>query len=160
MNKSVITFVLKCTLVYAVAYLVVGGLAYQFVTKQFYVGENPIFSEFLRSESNAVEWAHVNRWMIPILLLRGVLISAVLLPFIETLKQMRPVKRIGILFVMMFVLIHFAAAAPSPSNLEGLVYMKPQFVGITPFLLTQPEMIFQCLLFAFGLSWIVQKHQI
>ena len=49
--------------------------------------------------------------------------------------------------------LHLAAAAPSPSNLEGLVYMRLEFVGIEVFLLTQPEMIAQCLLMALGIGF-------
>lgn len=157
MNKQTLRFVASSTAIYAVAYLVVGAIAYQLITKQFYVGADPIFSAYLRSESNPTEWAHTNLWLIPGLLLRALLISLVLLPFVETFKKMVFWKRTGILFVLMFVLIHIAAAAPSPSNIEGLVYIKPQLTGVTSFLLTQPEMIAQCLLFALGLSWILRK---
>jgi hypothetical protein len=157
MNKKNLMFVLKGTVIYTLAYLFIGAVAYQLITKQFYVGPDPIFSGFLRNEANPSEWAHVNTWIFPGVLLRGALISVVLLPFIETLKKMAFAKRAGILFALMFVLLHLAAAAPSPSNIEGLIYMKPQFIGINPFLLTQPEMIFQCLVFALGLAWVIKK---
>ena len=52
--------------------------------------------------------------------------------------------------MLFFVLLHLAAAAPSPSNLEGIVYMRPELIGVVPFLLTQPEMLLQSLLFALG----------
>lgn len=157
MNKNNFLFVIKSTVTYALAYLVSGGLAYQLITKQFYVGDNPIFAGYLRSEANAAEWAHTSVWLVPGLLLRGLLISLVLLPFAETLRKIGFTKRVGLIFALMFVLIHLAAAAPSPSNIEGLVYMKPQFIGVGSFLLTQPEMILQCLLFALGLSWVIRR---
>ena len=157
MNKKNLTFIAKSTAVYTFVYLLVGVIAYQLITKQFYVGDNPIFTIFMRSESNVVEWAHVNTWIIPGLLLRGVLISAALLPFVETLKKMSFKKRVGVVFTVIFVLLHLAAAAPSPSNIEGLIYMKPELIGIKSFLLTQPEMILQSLLFALGLSWIMRR---
>jgi hypothetical protein len=157
MNKQSLNFVLKSTFVYSFVYLVVGGVAYQLITKQFYVGDNPIFTTYLRSESNPVEWAHTNIWLVPGLLARAILISLVLLPFVETLKKITFSKRVGLLFALMFVLTHIAAAAPSPSNIEGLIYMKSQLVSVKSFLLTQPEMIFQCLLFALGLAWIIKK---
>jgi hypothetical protein len=155
--KNNIALVAKGVAIYSLAYLIAGGLAYGLLTKQFYVGDNPIFAGFLRSEDDATEWTHVNLWMIPALLLRGLLISVVLLPFKETLEKMTFTWRACVLSVLMFVLIHLAAAAPSPSNIEGLVYMKPQFIGVHPFLLTQPEMTLQCLLFALGLSWAMRK---
>lgn len=157
MNKQNLQFVAKSTAVYAVAYLLAGAIAYQFLTKQFYVGEDPIFTAYLRSESNPAEWAHTNLWLIPGLLLRALLISLVLLPFVEALKKMAFWRRAGVLFALMFVLIHIAAAAPSPANIEGLIYMKPELTGVTSFLLTQPEMIAQSLLFALGVSWVIRK---
>ena len=156
MKKSA-WFVVKSTAVYAVAYLASGGIAYQLITKQFYVGDNPIFAAYLRSEANAAEWAHTNTWLVPGLLLRGLLISLVLLPFVDTLRNMTFAKRAAVVFALTFVLLHLAAAAPSPSNIEGLVYMKPEFIGPIPFLLTQPEMLLQCLLFALGFAWVVKK---
>ena len=156
-NKQNISFIAKSTLIYTLAYLIVGGIAYQLITKQFYVGDAPLFATYLRSESNPAEWAHTNIWLIPGVVLRAILISLVLLPFVETLRQMTFRKRVSVLFVLMFVLIHLAAAAPSPSNIEGLIYLKPELVGVKSFLLTQPEMIFQCLLFALGLSWVLKN---
>ena len=141
-------FVLKVMLVSSVAYLIAGALAYQLLTKQFYVGEDAIFAKFLRSEADPKQWSHVMTWQFPMLLLRGLLISLALLPFRAALISFALRKRILVLFVLFFVLLHLAAAAPSPSNLEGIVYMRPEFMGVGPFLLTQPEMILQSLLFA------------
>lgn len=157
MNKQNLRFIASSTVIYTLAYLIAGAIAYQLLTKQFYVGDDPIFTAYLRSESNPAEWAHTNLWLVPGLLLRALLISLVLLPFVETLKKMAFWKRAGVLFALMFILIHIAAAAPSPSNIEGLIYMKSQLTGVTSFLLTQPEIIAQCLLFAFGLSWVLRK---
>jgi hypothetical protein len=61
MNKN-IWLVIKGAAVYAVAYLISGSIAYQLITKQFHVGDNPIFSGFLRSEANAAEWAHTKMY--------------------------------------------------------------------------------------------------
>jgi hypothetical protein len=157
MNRQNLQFVTKSTVIYTIAYLFVGAIAYQLLTKQFYVGDDPIFTAYLRSESNPAEWAHTNLWLIPGLLLRALLISLVLLPFVEALKKMAFWKRTGVLFALIFVLIHIAAAAPSPSNIEGLIYMKQELTGVASFLLTQPEMIAQSLLFALGLSWVLRK---
>jgi hypothetical protein len=156
MNKQRLGFVAKSTIIYAIAYLVAGGIAYQLITKQFYVGDTPIFTTYLRSEANPAEWAHTNVWLVPGLVLRAVLISLVLLPFVGMLAKVSFRKRVGILFSLMFVLIHLAAAAPSPSNIEGIIYVKPELTGVATFLLTQPEMIAQCLLFALGLSWAMK----
>ena len=157
MNKASLLFIAKSTAIYSLAYLVVGGIAYQLITKQFYVGDDPIFTIFMRNEANVSEWAHVNLWLIPGLLLRGLLISVVLSFFTIPLRSMSFIKRVGVVFLVIFILTHLAAAAPSPSNIEGLVYMKSELISLKSFLLTQPEMIAQSLLFALGLSWILNK---
>jgi hypothetical protein len=143
-------FVLKVTVMSTAAYLVAGLIAYRFLTKRFYVGDDAIFAGFLRSEADPILWRHVMTWQFPMLLVRSMLISLVLLPFRATLSSFALRKRVLSLFGLFFVLLHLAAAAPSPSNLEGIVYMRPEFIGVVPFLLTQPEMILQSLLFAWG----------
>lgn len=148
---------LQATLLYVFSYLLSGGVFYQLITKQFYVGSHPIFAGFLRSEANAEEWAHVSVWMGPALLTRSAMIVAVLLPFVDTLRALAATRRVALIFTQLFVMTHLAAAAPSPSNLEGLIYLRPEYLGVVPFLLTQPEMIAQCLLFALGLSWLVSR---
>ncbi len=143
-------FVLKVIVVASVAYLVAGALAYHLLTKRFYVGDAAIFARFLRSEADPAEWRHVMTWQFPMLLARGLLIAIALLPFRPALSSFAVPKRTATLFVLFFVLLHLAAAAPSPSNLEGIVYMRPELIGVAPFLLTQPEMLLQSLLFALG----------
>jgi hypothetical protein len=143
-------FALRVMLVSSVAYLVAGALAYQLLTKRFYVGDNAIFSGFLRTEVDPAQWAHVMTWQFPVLLARSALIALALAPFRTALMSFASRKRVLILFVLFFVLLHLAAAAPSPSNLEGLVYMRPEFISVAGFLLTQPEMILQSLLLALG----------
>src|SRR6186713_2363828 len=97
-------FVLKVMLVSSVAYLVAGALAYQLLTKQFYVGEDAIFAKFLRSEADPDQWRHVMTWQFPMLLVRGLLISLALLPFRPALISFPLRKRIFVLFVLFFVL--------------------------------------------------------
>lgn len=157
-NKKWFSFVTKSTIAYSLCYLIIGAIAYQLITKQFYIGDDPVFTAYLRSEANPDEWSHTNTWIIQGVLLRAILISMVLLPFVETLERFSFRKRVGVLFSLTFVLIHLAAAAPSPSNIEGLIYMKDSLISTKAFLLTQPEMIAQCLLFALSLSWIIKTR--
>ena len=151
-------FVLKVIGVSSSAYLVAGGLAYQLLTKRFYVGDAAIFARFLRSEADPAAWRHVMTWQLPVLLARGLLVALALLPFRPALTSFALRKRIFVLGGLFFVLADFAAAAPSPSNLEGIVYMRPELIGLIPFLLTQPEMLFQSLLFAVGTAvWACRR---
>lgn len=157
-TKQAALFIVKTATIYALAYLVVGAIAYQFLTKQFYVGDAAIFTSFLRSEADSSLWAHVNQWQLPLLLLRSLLIVLVLLPFTQTLAAFSFKKRVAVLFGLVFILAHLAAAAPSPGNLEGIVYMRPELIDTKTFLLVQPEMIAQSLLFATGAAYILRKY--
>ena len=157
-SKESTMFTLKVTLLFMVSYLVIGAIAYQLVTKQFYVGENSIFTMYLRSESNPDQWKHVMQWQFPMLFLRSLLIAFVLLPFVAALRGFSFKKCVGTLFAMVFVLTHLSSAAPSPGNIEGIVYMRPELMNIKVFLLTQIEMILQSLIFAFGAALIIRKQ--
>lgn len=157
MGRKSAKFIILTTLIYSLVYLFVGAITYQLITKQFYVGIDPIFTAFLRSEANPSQWAHVMQWQLPLLLLRGLLIAIVLYLFIDALRSLSLRKRIGVLFAVNFILVHLSSAAPSPSNIEGIVYMRPELMNVESFLLTQPEMIIQSLLFAVAAAYIINK---
>lgn len=154
LNKQTIIFIIKLVCIYALTYLIVGAIMYQLFMKQFYVGDEALFMAFLRSEANPDLWAHVNQWQLPILFLRSLLVALVLLPFAGTLQNFSFKKRWFVLFSLMFILTHIAAAAPSPGNLEGITYMRPELINPTVFAFIQPEMIVQSILFALGAAFI------
>lgn len=143
--------------IYAITYLLVGGLAYFFITKQFYVGDGAVFTTYLRSESIPEQWAHVTMWQFPLLAVRSVFIAAVLMPFVVTIRRWSFWKSAGVLFALLFVLTHLAAGAPSPGNLEGITYVKPNLISPQIFMLVQPEMIAQALLAALGFTWAIKR---
>jgi hypothetical protein len=157
-RRSALTFLVGSTVMFTMAYLIAGGLSYQLLTKQFYVGPEPVFAAYLRSEANPAEWSHTSVWLVPALLARAVLVSVVLLPFREALRQMGAVRGALAVFGLVFVLQHLAAGAPSPSNIEGLLYMKPALISLRAFLLTQPEMLLQAILFAAGVTWLLARR--
>lgn len=145
-------FIAVTTVVLMVAYLAAGAVAYQLLTKPLYVGPDAPFAQFLRSESIPELWAHTMRWQFPMLFLRSLVIALVLAPLRSALLPFSVLRRSAVLAAFFFVMLHFAAAAPSPSNLEGLVYMRPELVSLRAFLLTQPEMVAQSFLSGFGIA--------
>ena len=158
-GRHAIKLVTGMTLIYAFSYLAVGALAYALITNQFYVGDNAVFTLYLRSESSPEQWSHVMAWQFPILFLRSLLIALVILPFVSTLRKMPFWKSSILIFAFLFVLTHLAAAAPSPGNLEGIIYMKPELLSAHIFLLIQPEMLVQTLLVAGGFTYIIKRVQ-
>ena len=157
MKPQGIKFVAIIAVTYALAYLVAGGIAYQLITKQFYVGSEAVFTAYLRNEADMMQWGHVNMWLMPGLILRALLVGVVLLPFMNVLQSYSFKKRAVVLAAIVFVLMHLAAAAPSPSNVEGFVYMKSEIFSAKAFLLTQPEMILQSAGFGIAASWAIGR---
>ena len=154
LSKEHIRFIFVIILAHTFAYLVAGGLSYQLVTKPLWEGQTPLLSAYLRTPGNPHLWNFAMTWQIPAQLLRSLLLGLVLLPLSDTLKQWNALKRFSFLSALFFVFTHIAAAAPSPANLEGLVYVKPEFVKLG-FFLMQIEMILYSLLIGFiAAKWL------
>ena len=143
--------------IYVFAYLLAGGLAYLLITKQFYVGDHAIFTSYLRSEAYPELWAHVNTWQFPLLFIKSILVALVLLPFVGTFAKYPFWKSSVVIFVLLFVLTHLASSAPSPGNIEGIIYVKPELISPTIFALIQPEMILQTALVATGFTYVIKN---
>ena len=149
--KKLFIFTLVLAIAHIITYVVIGALAYELLTKQFYMGETPTFA-FMRTESEPLLWQHTMTWMLPGQALRGVLMALALLPFMKTLVDMGMVKRALALASLYFVFSHLSAAGPTTSNIEGFIYFRPEFFTTQIFLLTQPEIIVQALGLGFCFS--------
>ena len=142
-----VRFLIVALIAHVLGYLIAGGIAYQLITKEFWEGTNSILSVYLRTPGNVELWKHAMTWQIPGQFFRAIFIAIALFPLLESIKLWKLRKLILFYFVLIFVLTHFASAAPSPANIEGLIYMKPEL--ITPgFLKMQPEMILYSIIFA------------
>lgn len=141
-------FILFFTLAHILTYLVVGALAYEFITKQFYQGEVPTFM-FMRTESEPQLWAHAMRWMVPGQVIRGIVMGLALLPFMAVIVRSPILKRGLMISLIYFVFSHLSAAGPTTSNIEGFIYFRPEYFTTRTFLLTQPEIIVQSLALGF-----------
>lgn len=146
--KRHVLFVLFFTIAHILTYLVVGALAYEIITKQFYQGEVPTFI-FMRTESDPQLWAHAMRWMIPGQAIRGIMMGLALLPFMAALVRSPILKRGLMISLVYFVFSHLSAAGPTTSNIEGFIYFRPEYFTTRTFLLTQPEIIVQSLALGF-----------
>ena len=63
--KNYVNFSLKTIAAHTVTYFIAGAIAYPLLTKPFYIGPNPIFATFWRTEADPALWAHVTTWFIP-----------------------------------------------------------------------------------------------
>lgn len=155
--KRFLTFALKVVVIHVVTYFVVGALAYQLLTKQFYEGSNPLFASFMRTPAEPEVWNHVMKWFIPGQILRGVLMAAVWYPFLDTFKEWGFFKRFTSIAGLYLVLGFWASAVAAPGTIDGTIYLRPT---ITPYahLMVQPEIIVQGLALSAWLArWMTPR---
>jgi len=146
-GRPLAVFVAKIAAAHVTAYFLAGAVFYPLLTKPYYVGPNPLFAAFLRTEADTGLWAHVVNWFLPVEILRGILIAAVFYPLREVLTPWPFLKRWLYIAAIYLVLAFWAASAPAPGTLEGIVYMRP-FITPAVHLRVQPEMILQGLALA------------
>ena len=147
-----VVFVLSHTL----SYLIVGAIAYQLFYKPFWEGPNPLYAPFLRTMADPALWEQAMAWQIPGQLLRGLLMALVLIPVLPKLEEISFTQRYVFIAGLFFVFTHLAATAPSPANIEGAIYMRPEFV-LPAFWACQPEIIAHSLLAGFLIAKFMFK---
>ncbi len=144
---------------HTIAYLFAGGVSYQLITKDLWEGENPLLSTYLRTPGNEELWNFAMVWQIPGQLVRAFLIGLVLLPLHSTLEKWSNLKTFLFISGLLFVLTHLSAAVPSPANIEGLVYMRPEFIQLG-FIKMQPEMILYSIIAGLLFSKFAYKREV
>jgi len=135
-------FVLLVAVAQAISYFVVGALAFATLTHGLYEGANPLFGSYLRTPGESELWQHVTTWFLPAQLVRGALIGLVLCPFLPLLRRWSVSKRMAAVAGLYLVIGFWAAAVAAPGNIEGLVYLRPEF-SLDIVLLVQPEIVVQ-----------------
>ncbi len=147
----------KVIVAHLVTYFILGAVAYQLFTQQFYEGANPVFATFMRTPAEPKLWSHVMTWFIPGQILRGLLIGAVLYPFFETLKSWNFWRRFLSIAGLYIVLGFWASSVAGPGTIDGVIYMRPEITSYAH-LMVQPEIIIQGLaLGALVAWWVVRK---
>lgn len=150
--KRFAQFALKVTTAHVLTYFVAGAAAYAFLTHEFYIGQNPIFATFMRTEAEPGLWAHVMRWFLPGQILRGLLLAIALYPFLPTIEGWPFCKRLGSIAGLYLIIGCWAAATASPGTIEGLIYLRPE-ITMRAHLLVQPEIIVQSVAMAALIAW-------
>ena len=81
--RSYFSFVGVVSLAHVITYIVIGMLAYHLIYKSAIDAGG--FDQFMRNPSNPGEWQHVETWLLPAQVLRGLLFGIALCPFLTTL---------------------------------------------------------------------------
>ena len=150
--RLAIVFVLSHTL----SYLIVGAIAYQLFYKPFWEGPSPIYAPFMRTMAEPALWEQTMLWQIPGQLLRGLLMALAISPVLSKLEEISFARRYAFIAGLLFLFAHLAASPPSPGNIEGAIYMRPEFV-VQGFWVSQPEMIAHSLLAGFLIARFMFK---
>jgi len=64
-TKRFAIFTAKVIAAHMTIYFLAGTVFYPWLTKPYYVGPNPIFAAFMRTETEPELWAHVVTWFPP-----------------------------------------------------------------------------------------------
>jgi len=141
-GRELIWFVVLVAVAHTVTYFVAGTVAYATLTHGLYEGAHPLFGAYLRTQSEPTLWLHVTTWFLPAQLVRGILIGLALAPFVPQLRRWSTWQRAAAIAGLYLVIGFWAAAIAAPGNIEGLVYLRPEFTWEVV-LRVQPEIVIQ-----------------
>ena len=124
--KRFIGFAGRLTVAHVVTYVAVGALAYPFLTREFFEGAG-LAAQVMRTPAEPALWAHVTRWMLPFQVLRGLLLSLVLYPFLGTLLSWSYARRCVALAGLYVVIGQWASTVAGSGTIEGWLILRPEF---------------------------------
>jgi hypothetical protein len=145
-----IKFSLLFILIHGVSYMVAGVLALK-ISKDIYESKNR-HCDFLRDVSDPKENKHIQMMFLPAQILRGLLMSIVLFPVLNTIREFPFALKFIFFGSLMFIYTHIAAVSPFIDNIEGLVYFKKNYVIKKYLLKFQMEMVIYSVLFGLLMS--------
>ena len=140
--------------IHLVCYIIAGVIDLQ-LSKRMYEGKNRLYKAFFRNMEDRQESNRVAKLLLPSQFIRGIVMSVVLYPILPYLKELS----FGIQFLfmggLMLVYADFSSAIPFSNTIEGLVYLKKQFVQSKVFWTIQFEAILYSILFGLLSAWLL-----
>ena len=134
-------------------------IAYPLLTKDFYIGENAVFSSFMVTQEDGELWNNVLVWILPGQLLRGILIGLAFYPFYSVLNSWTYQKRFLTIFSIYTIIGFWASTVAAPGTIDGMIYMRPEITLMTHFKV-QPEILIQGLLLSAWISKLMKPKKI
>lgn len=117
------------------------------LAKKMYSGKDRLYRTFFRDMNNIKESNRIAKLLIPSQFLRAILMSAVLFPILPFLHELSFAMQAVFMGGLMFIYTDFASAIPFSNTIEGLVYLKKEFVAKNVFWTIQLEAIIYSVLF-------------
>ncbi|KMQ52264.1 hypothetical protein CHISP_0945 [Chitinispirillum alkaliphilum] len=147
-------FSLLFFVVHFVCYIIAGVIDFQLAQKM-YSGKDRLYKSFFRNMEDKQEAQRIGKLLFPSQLIRAILMSAVLYPVLPFLTQLSFGMQFLFMSTLMFVYADFSSAIPFSNTIEGLVYLKKEFVQKKVFWTIQFEAIIYSLLFGLFSALIV-----
>lgn len=122
-----IFFTLRFFIIHFICYITAGVIDLQ-MAKKMYAGKDRLYGSFFRDMDSEKESMRIAKLLIPSQLFRAVLLSAVLYPILPYLYCLSSLMQGIFMGTLMFVYADFASAIPFSNTVEGLVYLKKEFV--------------------------------
>jgi hypothetical protein len=132
--------------IHFVCYIVAGVIDLQ-LAKKMYKGRDRLYKSFFRNVDNKEESLRISKLLIPSQLIRALLMSIVLYPILPYLMQLPFGLQFLFMSSLMFIYADFASAIPFSNTIEGIVYLKKEFVEKKVFWTIQLEAIIYSVLF-------------
>ena len=152
--RDYIYFSLLFFIVHLVCYVIAGVIDLQ-LAKKIYSGKNRLYKSFFRNMEDEVESKRIAKLLIPSQLIRAIFMSLVLYPILPFLKSLTFEMQFVFMASLMFVYADFASAIPFSNTIEGIVYLKKEFVKKRVFWTIQLEAILYSIMFGLLSAWLL-----
>lgn len=149
-----IKFSLLFFAIHFVCYMIAGVIDFQ-LAKKLYSGKNRLYKSFFRDMDDKKESMRIAKLLLPSQFARGIIMSMVLYPILPFLGELSFGMQFVFMASLMFVYADFASAIPFSNTIEGIVYLKKEFVEKGVFWTIQLEAIMYSILFGLLSAWIL-----
>lgn len=135
-------------------YMTAGLIDYQ-LAKKIYAGKDRLFRSFFRNMDDPKESKRIGKLLIPSQFIRAILMSLVLYPILPFLSELSFLMQFIFMSSLMFIYADFSSAIPFSNTIEGLVYLKKEFVAKKIFWTIQFEAIIYSIMFGLFSAWFL-----
>ncbi|MFO7736195.1 MAG: hypothetical protein R6W70_08285 [bacterium] len=139
-------FTLLFFVIHFVCYITAGVIDLQ-LAKGMYSGKGRLYKSFFRDMDDKDESMRIAKLLIPSQFVRAILMSVVLYPLLPFLKEQSFFMQFFFMSTLMFVYADFGSAIPFSNTIEGIVYLKKEFVAKKIFWTIQLEAIIYSIMF-------------
>ena len=152
--SAYIIFSLQFFVIHFVCYMIAGLIDLQ-LAKKIYLGKDRLYKSFFRDLDDAKENKRIARLLIPTQFIRAIIMSIVLYPILPYLIELSFGMKYIFLSSLMFVYADFASAIPFSNTIEGILYLKKEYVAKKVFFIIQFEAILYSVMFGLLSAWVI-----